>query len=122
MTTPPANLSVIEKLKSSYKIWYDIQPHIPKTARYTLGGKIDSLFISTLEHTARAAYSPRERKSLHLGNAIISLDLLKFFLQLTWEIGVLENKHYTQISEVLNEGGRMLGGWFRQYTKNQPNS
>jgi len=87
-----------------------------------LGSKIDSLFISILEHAIRAAYASRERKALHLGNAVIYLDLLKFFLQLAWEMKVLETKHFTQISEVLQEAGKMLGGWYKQYIKNQPNS
>jgi len=37
--------------------------------------------------------------------------VLKFFLQIAWEIKALENKKYIALSEKLNEVGKMLGGW-----------
>ncbi len=42
--------------------------------------------------------------------------MLKFFLQLGWEIKVLDNSKYVALSEPLDEVGRMLGGWLRQVT------
>jgi len=42
---------------------------------------------------------------------ITKLDSLKFFLQLAWENKCLANNKYTELSEQLNEIGRMLGGW-----------
>ncbi len=44
------------------------------------------------------------------------VDMLKFFLQLGWEIKVLDNSKYVALSEPLDEVGRMLGGWLRQVT------
>jgi predicted membrane chloride channel (bestrophin family) len=43
-----------------------------------------------------------------------NLDLLKFFLQIAWEIKALDNKKYIALSEKLNEMGKMLGGWRKQ--------
>ena len=51
------------------------------------------------------------------------VDLLKFFLQIAWEINSLENKKFIALSEPLNEVGKMLGGWYRQLEKQtQPQS
>jgi hypothetical protein len=39
--------------------------------------------------------------------------LLKFFLQVAWEIKALDNKKYIRLSEKLDEIGKMLGGWLK---------
>lgn len=45
------------------------------------------------------------------------LDLLKFFLQISWEIKILDNKKYIVLSEQLNEIGKMIGGWSKGLQK-----
>ncbi len=78
-----------------------------------MGTKIDSLFLETIELTIRAGNSDRLEKMVCLKNASAKLDLLKFFLQIAWEIKSLDNKRYILISEKTNEIGRMLGGWIK---------
>ena len=48
------------------------------------------------------------------------LDLLKFFIQLTWELKILDNKKYILLSEPLNDIGKMLGGWIKNTEKETP--
>ncbi len=107
------NLSVIQKLVGTYKLWHEYVPNFPKDSRYTLGNKIDSLFLELLENTIRAGYSDKTEKQIFLKRASVKLDLLKFFLQVAWEIKSLENKKYIKLSEKLNEIGKMLGGWIK---------
>jgi len=85
----------------------------PKSSRYTLGIKIDSLFLEVIELIIKASYSDKLEKFISLKNASVKLDLLKFFLQITWEIKSLDNKKYILISEKMNEIGKMLGGWIK---------
>ena len=84
-----------------------------KDSRYTIGTKIDSLFLETIELIIKASYSDKVEKLIALKNASTKLDLLKFFLQITWEIKSLDNKKYILLSEKLDEIGKMLGGWIR---------
>jgi len=56
----------------------------------------------------------KEQKRIILQKAANKLDLLKFFTQISWEIKSLDNKKYITLSELLNEIGKMLGGWNRQ--------
>jgi len=100
----------------AYKTWHEFLPHIPKDARYTLGTKIDSSLIETIEATLIASFLAKEKKSPYVQRAATKLDLAKFFLQVAWEIKALDNKKYAIISEQLAEVGRMLGGWLRQIT------
>jgi len=109
-----SDLPVIHKLLESYKLWHEILPNFPKTSRYSLGGKIDALFLETLELTYGACYQKGRQKLSCIENAGIKLDMLKFFLRVAWDIKALDNKKYTAISARLSEIGRMLGGWSKQ--------
>lgn len=112
--TPPARLlPLLQRLKTAYRLWYDIVPHIPKLHRYTFGRKIDTLFLESLEILFRAQYAKPEQKLQHLVAATGKLDLLKFFLQIGWENKLVDNKKYLALSAELDEIGRMLGGWKR---------
>lgn len=110
----PSPLPVIQKLVQTYKLWYECIPHFPKTSRYTIGGKIDALFLEIAEATFTASFLRKEEKLPFIRKAIIKLDVLKFMLQLAWEIKSLDNKKYIALSEPLAEVGRMLGGWYKQ--------
>ncbi len=54
---------------------------------------------------------------LYLQKAGVKLDVLKFFLQIAWEIKALDNKKYAALSQHLNEVGKMLGGWMKRTSK-----
>lgn len=82
-----------------------------KTSRYTLGQKIDDLFIEIAESILLGSYLSKEQKLPLLQKAITKLDLLKFFLQVAWETRTMDERHYAALSEPLHEIGRMLGGW-----------
>ena len=45
LSPPPRLLPVLQKLKDAYLIWYKYYSIIPKVHRYSLGEKIDKLFV-----------------------------------------------------------------------------
>jgi len=92
-------------------LWHEFLPHISKTSRYSLGIKIDNLFIETTEYIFIASRLTKDQKMPFLRKASFKLDLLKFFLQIIWEIKSLDDKKYILLSGHLNEIGKMLGGW-----------
>lgn len=106
-------MPIIQRFIAIYKLWDEFKNHFPKKSRYTIGAKIDSLFLDTVELLFIASYLSKEQKLPILQKAGGKLDLLKFFLQITWEMNVLDNKKYIALSEQLNEIGKMLGGWMR---------
>jgi len=103
--------SVIIKEKEAYQFWLILHKNIPKTERFGLGQKIDSLFIDTLELSFIALYLPPEQKIIMLEKTISRLDLLKFFMQLAWESKLIPTVKFTELSQKLEEIGRILGGW-----------
>ncbi len=104
-------LPVIEHVLAVYKQWYQYRDHFPKKARYSLGDKIDTLFIEILELLFVASYQNPEAKLPTLETAIKKTDILKFFLRIAWEIRALDDKKYLSLSEKTQELGRMIGGW-----------
>lgn len=90
---------------------------IPKIHRYSLGSKIDTLFIETIEAVATAVFLSKEEKLPYVRYAIRKLDTLKILLLVLWENQSLDNKKYLALSEKLNEIGKMLGGWQGQLKK-----
>lgn len=123
MNPPPrSNLPIIQHLVAAYKVWHEFLPHVPKDARYSLGLKVDTLFVGVLESIFIASYLQKEQKLPYLKQATKRLDLVKFFLQVMWEIRALDNKKYVVLSEKLDGVGKMLGGWIRQIGKQNPAS
>ena len=72
------------------------------------------LFIDIIESLFAASYLIKEQKIPHLQRATLKLDLLKFFIQLSWECEALDSKKFASTSELTVEIGRMLGGWQKQ--------
>jgi len=74
--------------------------------------------LDTLDIIFRASYSRREQKVELIKESIIKNDLAKFFLTITWECKVIDDKKYIRISKVLVEAGKMLFGW-EEYLQNK---
>ncbi len=95
-------------------------PKFSKDYRYTLGFKIDSLFVEITEIIYEAQYAKLVKKKLCLEKASLKLDTLKFFLLILWEIKGIDNKKYIHLSKHITEVGKMLGGWIKDTeSKNQ---
>lgn len=92
-------------------IWINISPHIPKTLRYTIGTKIENIFLDLLELTHTAYFTEKDKKNEKLSQCIIMLDTLKFLISVAWESKIISNKQYEDVSAKLDEAGRMFGGW-----------
>ena len=110
-------MPIIQRFISVYKLWDELRNNFPKKSRYTLGTKIDELFLDTIELLFMAGSLNRVQKLPILQKASGRLDVLKFFIQLTWELKIFDNKKYTLLSEPLNDIGKMLGGWIKNIEK-----
>jgi hypothetical protein len=110
-------LPLLEKMKLAYLLWYGYYQTLPKLHRYSLGAKIDTLFVEIIECVAQAGFLHREEKHPFVRLAIRKNDTLNILLMVLWETRSLDNKKYLALAEKLDEIGRMLGGWNGQLTK-----
>ena len=116
--TPPRTLlPVVERIKQAYLLWHEYYSTLPKIHRYTLGEKVDTLFIEIIEAVSAAAFLSREEKKPYLRQAIRKLDTAKLLLMVLWETKSLDTKKYAALSLKVDEVGRMLGGWMGQLDK-----
>jgi len=102
-------------------VWHRHLDNIKKIDRNTIGNKIDLEFLDLLEILFKAtfAYDKFEKLSL-VSHAIGKNDLIKFFLQIAWEEKILDHKKYSEHILLLDEVGRMLGGWKRHLQEKTP--
>ena len=117
---PPARklLPVLERVKQAYLLWHTYHAELPKLHRYSLGARIDTLFIEIIEAISVAAFLVREEKLPYVRLATRKVDTLKLLCMILWETKSLDMKKYIALSELLDEVGKMLGGWNGQLTKN----
>lgn len=85
-----------------------------KLTKFGLGAKVESLFIETIQNIFIASRKSIPDKRIYLDRASEAFDLLKFLLQVMWEMKLLDNKRYINLSLQFGEVGRMLGGWQKQ--------
>jgi hypothetical protein len=116
-------IPVLERIKEAYHEWYQLYQILPKIHRFTLGQRIDTLFIEIIEALAVATFLNKEEKQPYVRLAIRKEDTLRILLMVLWENGSLEDKKYITLSMKIEEIGRMLGGWNGQLAKqNSPAS
>jgi len=110
-STPQKLLPVIERAKAVYRAWIPVHRDMPKMERFGVGSKIDFLFLQMFELLRRASYANGKEKIDILQEAIRTIDSLRFFIQLSWELLLISNTHYATLGEDIENIGRMVGGW-----------
>lgn len=108
---------LLTKVKDVYVLWYGYYQILPKAHRHSLGQRIDTLFVETIEAIAVASFLPPKEKMPYVRLAIKKLDTLRILLMVLWETKSLDDKPYIALSVKLEEIGKMLGGWIGQLIK-----
>jgi len=111
MNTYPNEVPVIGKIYGLYKDFYGYSVLFPKKDKYTLGIKIESYMISTLELMLSAQSAQRNEKIVFIRQASVKFDALKIFIRLANELKMISDKRYITLQNQLQEIGRMMGGW-----------
>ena len=110
---------MLDKLKTVYKLWHEYHEKIPKSQKYSLGNKIDSIFIEIIEMVVSAAFASKSEKTPYIKIAIRKLDTVKVLILVLWETRSLSDKKYINLSELLHEIGKNLGGWYGKVNKQE---
>lgn len=87
--------------------------NIPRTERFGIGSKIDSLVLEILELLRKATYAKVGEKLVVLDKASIVIDSLRFFLQLLWDIHCIPQNQFISLGTEVEELGKIIGGWKR---------
>ncbi len=106
--------------------WYDVTKWMlervesfPKNQRFIFGQRLADRTLGVLELLVEAAYSPRKADLLAKGNR--ELEVLRWLIRIATDRKLFTPRQYEYCCMILNECGRMLGGWWKQaLSKEQP--
>lgn len=107
------NVSLVHKFFEFYKLFHEDLRFFPKTEKYSLGTKIETLILEMLDLTAKTVRRPKEERLPQVKIIDEQTNFLKILVRLASEIRALDNKKYLALEEKLQEIGRMIGGWLR---------
>jgi len=84
----------------------------PKSLRFTLSGRIINLTLDILEGIIEAIYTKDRARILERIN--LYMEKLRVLFRLAYKRRCLSNSQYEHVSGLIDETGRMVGGWKKQ--------
>jgi hypothetical protein len=108
-----ADIPILKKTYELYKLFHEYRKVISKANRFTIYERCENLIIDLIEYFFEAGYAKTANKSVILDKASVRLNSLRLFVRLMKETYAIDNKKYLALQTIIDEIGRMLGGWIR---------
>lgn len=106
-------IPLIRKLYDLYGYAHKSISVFPKHERYSLGEKIETNILETIELSLFGNAQPRNFKSTYLLKANAKIEVLKILFRLALDNNFINEVQYLRNEEYLQEAGKMLGGWIK---------
>ncbi len=81
----------------------------PRQQRFVLAGAIQQAALTFQEQLIEASYADKPAPALQ--QADVTLAKLRFYLRLCRDLQLLSLGQYAHVAKMVNEIGRLLGGW-----------
>ena len=112
------DIPILRKAYDLYRTFHSLRSIVPKADRYTLWQRSENLILDVLESILQAGQLPKSEKLPYLEKVSVKLNVLRLFLRLTKDTKALELKKILMLQEIVDEIGRMLGGWIKSTKEN----
>lgn len=110
----PGDIPIIHTLYDSYVFWCELLVKFPKIHRYTLGNRVSTYLLDTIELLiTTASTTDVGAKQDCLMKASSKTDLIKLLVRLAKDTQAIHNEQYLKLQSKLSEAGKMLGGWLK---------
>ena len=106
------DMKIFHKTYEFIKWLHTLLNKFPKSEKYTMAQKIETSSLNFLEYIIRSNNDFDKKKSLE--NAIVELEKLRIFFRLSKDLQFISFEQYGYGSNLINEIGRMLGGWHKK--------
>lgn len=106
-------IPIFKKTYELYKTFYGYRSTVSKQDRYTTWQRCENLILDVMEHILWASQMPKQEKLPTLEKTSLKLNFLRVFLRLMKEVKIIDAKKYITLQEIVDEVGRMLGGWIK---------
>ena len=86
----------------------------PRSQKFLIGDRVESLMLDILEKLIEASYSHQKAHLLHEAN--LKLEVLRYLIRLSKDLRLINMKAYELVSGKINDVGISVGGWLK-YTR-----
>ncbi len=108
-----ADIPILKKSYDLYRTFHEYRRVVPKAERFTLYERCENAILDMVEAILEAGYAKSVQKAAVLERASVKLNVVRFFIRLLKETRCIDVKKYATLQEMIDEIGRMLGGWIR---------
>ncbi|MGG1600591.1 diversity-generating retroelement protein Avd [Paenibacillus naphthalenovorans] len=105
------DLKILQKSFDMTKYGYAALRQFPKSERFTLAAEMKSCMLRFMRGIITA--NKRYHKKTTLQDVDIELQLLRMYLRLAVDLQFLPFRKYENWVKMLDEIGKMLGGWIK---------
>lgn len=107
------DIPIFKKAYDLYKLFHDYRKLVPKQDRFTIFERCEQLILDVLEAILQASSEQKSAKAPTLERCSLKLNMLRVFVRLMKDVKAIDAKKYVAMEGVIDEIGRMLGGWIR---------
>ena len=111
------DIPIFKKAYELYKEFYLCLRNFPRHEKFSLGQRCELAIAEIIESILGASQQTKAGKLPYLDKASVKLNILRIYIRLAKDIHALDSKKHLSIQELIDEIGRMLGGWRRSLYK-----
>ena len=103
-----------QKSYDFYKELYITLRGIAKRDRFTWGERCETMALDLVSLVAKATYAPKIKQRKLLLQAGETVDMLKIYLRLGHDIGIINQQKLITRQTELHSIGNLIGGWIKK--------
>lgn len=107
------DIPIFKKTYELFKLSYEYRSAVPKHDRYALWQRCEDAVIKVLEGILRASRSTKPERLPILEDISVQINCLRVYVRLAKDVKAIDGKKYVQLEAVIDEIGRMIGGWIK---------
>lgn len=107
------DIPIFKKSYELYQAFHGYRDAVKKRDRHTIWERSENAILDVVEGILAASEAYKMEKLPILKNVSVKLNLLRVFFRLAKDAKVIDLKKYMALEEMIDEIGRMLGGWMR---------
>jgi hypothetical protein len=110
------NIPILKKIYELYGLFYQCFKNFPRYDRYVVGESCARAISDLTETVMMASYLSGQEKIPNIKLAGGKINLLKFYFLFSRDSRIIDGATYLKLNNLLEEIGKMLGGWERFMT------
>lgn len=107
------DIPIFKRAYELCKTLHGLKGGVAKADRYTLWQRIENLAIEVLEGILMASQVTKAEKLRPLEHVSVKINVLRVLLRLAKDTKAIDLKRYATVEMIVDEMGRMLGGWIK---------